>query len=130
MIMAVKLPDEEISNLAERTRTKKIGIGYMCKEVSGYCDKEVCRQVKYGAFSNGDNALEKPCDISIDEMEGDERTAFFTINGQVFRIPARDLISYNRLARTAMDQEGIDVGVFGNKKDFHGKGSRSLGRDG
>jgi hypothetical protein len=123
MLMPCPLPDEEVSKLAQRTRNKEIGKGYMCKEesVSGYCDKETCRKVKYGAFTkNGGDVPDAPFEISIDEMNGELRTAFVTVNGHVIRISAGDLMDYRKFIRIAMDQEGLDIGAFDKSKFIKG----------
>jgi hypothetical protein len=97
MLMADRLPEEKVSKLAARARDKEIGNGYMCKvdTLEGYCDKSACKKVKYGAFSNGDaDQIDEPIVMSVDEMEGENRTAFVTINGQVFKMLAADLMCY------------------------------------
>jgi hypothetical protein len=120
MLMASPLDDEEVSKLAERTRKGEIGNGYMCNHVVGYCDKAACKHVKFGAFSNGSGsgALDEPFVVSIDEMAGEDRMAFVTINGEVFRMTAESLMVYGHIVKTAMGQLGMNIGKFGDKKGF------------
>jgi hypothetical protein len=75
--------------------------------------------VKYVAFNNGGGVeYSVPIVMSIDEIIGEDRTAYVTVNGTVFYITARDLMVYNRVVKTAMDQEGLDVMALGDKKKF------------
>ncbi len=116
--MSVPLPEEEMSKLAQRTRDKEIGNGYMCKRVEAYCDKQACKKVKYGAFSNGDiGDVGEAFTLSIDEIIGQERLAVITINGQTFVLPARDMQKRVKFGDAAMEQLGLNIYKF-SKKDL------------
>jgi len=89
----------------------------MCDQVNGYCDKQVCRKVKYGAFSNGSvGEVSEPFTISIDEIVGQQRLAVITLNGQTFVLPATDMSKPVKLADAAMEQLGLNVHKFGKKE--------------
>jgi hypothetical protein len=53
-------------------------------------------------------------------MIGEQRTAFVTVNGQVFRMQAENLWNYGQVIKAAMDQEGLDIGRFDKKKFIKG----------
>jgi len=117
MVMAAPLPEEEVSKLAQRTRDKEIGNGYMCEQVTGYCDKQICKKVKYGPFSRGNGGdASEPFTISIDEIIGQQRLAVITLNGQTFTLPATDMNKWVKFGDAAMEQLGLNVHKFGKKE--------------
>lgn len=119
LLMSVPLDEEEVFSLGERVKAGKIGSAFMCEHeaVKGYCDKQNCRKVKYGPFSNGQGTeVSEPFTISIDEIVGEQRLAVITLNGSTFWIEAKDITKRMKFGDAAMEQLGLNIYKFGKKE--------------
>jgi len=102
--MSPPLPAEEVSGIQKQLDKKDYGFKCDEKPMSDYCDKELCRQVKYGI---GSGNLSYPTLTGLTIMKSDPRVFYVNVDGQRLELNVNELNSPREFQKKALNDLSI-----------------------
>lgn len=118
--MSPPLPAEEVAGVLKQLEKKDYG--FMCKEkpMADFCDKELCRQVKYGI---GSGHISFPTLTGLTIMMSDPRVYYVNVDGKRLELNVNELNSPREFQKKALNDLSIrpqmmkdaDWGILVNK---------------